>query len=81
MDGRNKYRPTKTSLTVAEYKSLVEAYKRENRKLKAELEKAQKDRAWAMEKLQDAQTENRRLGILLTRLSEKGDGNVEMDSR
>ena len=83
MEGSSKvkYRPTKTQLTLAEYKNLLEAYRRENRKMKAELETAQKERAWAMEKLQDAQTENRRLGILLTRLSERGESNVEMDSR
>ena len=83
MEGSSKvkYRPTKTQLTLAEYKNLLEAYRRENRKMKAELETAQKERAWAMEKLQDAQTENRRLGILLTRLSERGESNAEMDSR
>ena len=83
MEGSSKvkYRPTKTQLTLAEYKNLLEAYRRENRKMKAELETAQKERAWAMEKLQDAQTENRRLGILLTRLSERGEPNVEMDTR
>ena len=77
-----KYRPTKTQLTLAEYKNLIDAYRRENRKLKAELEKAQKDRAWAMEKLQEVQADNRRMGILLTRLSEeKGEENAERDSR
>lgn len=83
MEGSSKvkYRPTKTQLTLAEYKNLVEAYRRENRELKAGLERAQKERAWAMEKLQDAQAENRRMGILLTRLSEKGDADVTMDSR
>lgn len=77
-----KYRPTKTQLTLAEYKNLIDAYRRENHKLKADLEKAQKDRAWAMEKLQEVQADNRRMGILLTRLSEeKGEENAERDSR
>ena len=81
MEGSSKvkYRPTKTQLTLAEYKSLIEAYRRENCKLTAELEKAQKGRAWALDKLQEVQADNRRMGILLTRLSEKGDGNVEAD--
>lgn len=67
-----KYRPNKTQLTLAELRNLCEALKAENRKLKAELRKAQKDRAWALEKLQDEQIENRRLGITITRLMEGG---------
>ena len=76
-----KYRPNKTQLTLAELRKLCEALKAENRKLKAELRKAQKDRAWALEKLQDEQIENRRLGITITLLSEKEGTNAENDSR
>lgn len=78
MDGSSaiKYSPTKTQLTLGELKSVNTALKRENRKLTAELEKAQKDRAWALEKLQEVQANNRRMGILLTRLSEEGGANV-----
>ena len=68
-----KYRPNKTQLTLAELRNLCEALKAENRKLKAELRKAQKDRAWALKKLQDEQIQNRQLGIIITRLSEKGE--------
>lgn len=78
---RIKYAPNKTQLTLAEYKDLITEYKHENRKLKAELVKAQKDREWAMNKLQEVQIENRRLGITITLLSEKGGTNVENDSR
>lgn len=67
-----KYRPNKTQLTLTELRELCEALKAENRKLKAELLKAQKDRAWALEKLQDEQIENRRLGITITHLMEGG---------
>ena len=67
-----KYRPNKTQLTLTELRNLCEALKAENRKLKAELRKAQKDRAWALEKLQNEQIENRRLGITITRLMEGG---------
>lgn len=77
----SRYKPNKTQLTLAETKKLLEAYKEENRKLKAALKKAQTDCVWAMEKLQDAQIANRHMGILLTHLSERGDSNVEMDSR
>lgn len=67
-----KYRPNKTQLTLTELRELCETLKTENRKLKAELRKAQKDRAWALEKLQDEQIENRRLGITITHLMEGG---------
>ena len=72
MDGSSpvKYRKTKTQLTLTELRELCETLKTENRKLKAELRKAQKDRAWALKKLQDEQIENRRLGITITRLTE-----------
>lgn len=78
MDGSSaiKYSPTKTQLTLGELKSVNTALKRENRKLTAELEKAQKDRAWALKKLQEVQADNRRMGILLTRLSEEGEADV-----
>ena len=83
MEGSSKakYAPNKTQLTLAEYKNLITEYKRENRKLKAELVKAQKDREWAMDKLQEAQLENRRLGITITLLSEKGGSDAESHSR
>lgn len=67
-----KYRPNKTQLTLTELRELCETLKAENRKLKAELRKAQKERAWALERLQDEQIENRRLGITITRLMEGG---------
>lgn len=83
MEGSSKikYAPNKTKLTLAEYKNLITAYKAENRKLKAELVKATKDREWAMDKLQEAQLENRRLGITITLLSEKGGSDAESNSR
>ena len=74
MDGSSpvKYRKTKTQLTLTELQELCETLKTENRKLKAELRKAQKDLAWALEKLQDEQFNNQQLGMMLTYLSEKG---------
>lgn len=74
MDGSSKikYRPNKTQLTLAELKVMCDELKAENRKLKAELRRAQKDRAWALEKLQDEQIHNRQLGIIITQLSEGG---------
>ena len=67
-----KYRPTKTQLTLGELKARCEELESENKRIKAELRKAQKDRAWALEKLQDEQIQNRQLGITITRLMEGG---------
>lgn len=74
MDGSSaiKYRPTKTQLTMTDLKTMCDSLKAENRVLKKELRKAQEDRAWALVKLQEAQNENRQLGMMITYLSEKG---------
>ena len=74
MEGSSKvkYRPTKTQLTLTELKTMCDALKAENRVLKKELRKAQEDRAWALVKLQEAQDQNRQLGMMITYLSEKG---------
>lgn len=83
MEGSSKvkYRPTKTQLTMTELKTMCDSLKAENRVLKKELRKAQEDRAWALVKLQEAQIENRRLGITITLLSEKGGSDAESHSR
>ena len=74
MEGSSKikYRPTKTQLTMTELKTMCDSLKAENRVLKKELRKAQEDRAWALVKLQEAQDQNRQLGMMITYLSEKG---------
>ena len=74
MDGSSKikYRPNKTQLTLTELKTLCDTLKAENRVLKKELRKAQEDRAWSLIKLQEAQDQNRQLGMIITYLSEKG---------
>lgn len=73
MEGSSKvkYRPTKTQLTMTELKTMCDSLKAENRVLKKELRKAQEDRAWALVKLQEAQDQNRQLGMMITYLSEK----------
>ena len=75
MEGKNSYRPSKTQLTLTELRGLCDALKSENRKLNAELQKARKDREWALGKLQEAQEQNRQLGMTITFLSEKGENN------
>lgn len=83
MEGSSKvkYRPTKTQLTMTELKTLCDSLKAENRVLKKELRKAQEDRAWALVKLQEAQDQNRQLGMTITYLSEKGGSDAESHSR
>jgi len=74
MEGKNKYRPTKTQLTLAQLKSLCDSLKNDNRKMAAELEKANRDKEWAMNQLQEVQADNRRLGLIILRMTEgKGD--------
>ena len=72
MEGSSKvkYRPTKTQLTMTELKTMCDSLKAENRVLKKELRKAQEDRAWSLVKLQEAQDQNRQLGMMITYLSE-----------
>lgn len=83
MEGSSKvkYRPTKTQLTMTELKTMCDSLKAENRVLKKELRKAQEDRAWALVKLQEAQDQNRQLGMMITYLSEKGGADAEIHSR
>lgn len=83
MEGSSKvkYRPTKTQLTMTELKTMCDSFKAENRVLKKELRKAQEDRAWALVKLQEAQDQNRQLGMMITYLSEKGESDAESNSR
>ena len=76
-----KYRPNKTQLTMTELKTMCDSLKAENRVLKKELRKAQEDRAWALVKLQEAQDQNRQLGMIMTYLSEKGGSDAKIHSR
>lgn len=73
MEGSSKakYRPTKTQLTLGEMKNLNEALKRENRKLKAELGDTQFALKWTRDKLQEKEDENRRLKLIILRLTEQ----------
>ena len=79
MEGSSKvkYKSTKTQLTMTELKTMCDSLKAENRVLKKELRKAQEDRAWALVKLQEAQDQNRQLGMMITYLSEKGGRNAK----
>lgn len=71
MEGKAKYRPSKTQLTVSELKSLNEALKRENRKMKAELGDAQYALKWTRDKLIETEDENRKLKLIILRMTEQ----------
>ena len=71
MEGKAKYRPSKTQLNLGELRELVEAYKRENRKLKAELGDAEYALKWTRDKLIEKEEECRKLKLIVLRLTEK----------
>ena len=68
-----RYKPTKTKLTLAETKELLESYKKENRKLKAELGEVQYALKWTRDKLIEKEDENRNLKLIILRMTEKGE--------
>ena len=74
-----KYWQSKTQLSLTEYRLLSERQKEEIETLKKKLRKAEEDRKWAMEKLQDAQEQNRQLGMMITYLTERGGKDVKAD--
>ena len=73
MEGKAKYRPSKTQLNLGELRELVEAFKRENRKLKAELGDAEYGLKWTRDKLQEVEEENRKLKLIILRMTEEGE--------
>ena len=75
MEGSSKvkYRPTKTQLTLTELKSINEAFKQENRKLKAELGDAQYALKWTRDRLIEKEEENRKLKLIILRMTEQGE--------
>lgn len=79
MEGKNKYRPSKTQLTVAELKSLNEALKRENRKMKAELGDTQYALKWTRDKLIETEDENRKLKLIILRMTEQEERKNDAD--
>ena len=76
-----RYKPTKTQLTLAETKELLEAYKKENRSMKAELGDVQYALKWTRDKLQEKEDENRRLKLIILRMTERGDAEDEKHPR
>ena len=65
-----KYRPTKTALTLAEYKEMLAACSKENKNLAAQLDEAITGLKHARDKLIEAQEENRKLKLIILRMTE-----------
>ena len=68
-----RYKPSKTQLTLTETRELLESYKKENRKLKAELGDAQYALKWTRDRLIEKEEENRKLKLIILRMTEQGE--------
>lgn len=75
-----KYQPTKTALTLAEHKELLATYSKENKKLAAQLDEAIKGLEFARGKLIEVQEENRKLKLIILRMTEGVKANEQINS-
>ena len=71
MEGRLKYRPSKTQITLAETKELLKAYVNENKKMRQVLSEAESALKFARDKLIEKEEENRQLKLIIFRMTEQ----------
>lgn len=71
MEGRLKYRPSKTQMTLTETRELLKAYAQENRKMRKVLEEAESALKFARDKLIEKEEENRNLKFIILQLTEQ----------
>lgn len=71
MEGRLKYRPSKTQMTLTETRELLKAYAQENRKMRKVLEEAESALKFARDKLIEKEEENRKLKLIIFRMTEQ----------
>jgi hypothetical protein len=71
MEGRLKYRPSKTQITLAETKELLKAYANENKKMRQVLSEAESALKFARDKLIEKEEENRQLKLIILRMTEQ----------
>lgn len=71
MEGRLKYRPSKTQITLAETKELLKEYANENKKMRQVLSEAESALKFARDKLIEKEEENRKLKLIIFRMTEQ----------
>lgn len=71
MEGRLKYRPSKTQLTLREMRELLEMYRRENDIMRDTLKEAESALKWARDTLIKKEEENRNLKLIIFRMTEQ----------
>lgn len=77
MEGRLKYRPSKTQITLAETKELLKAYANENKKMRQVLSEAESALKFARDKLIEKEEENRNLKLIILRMTEQEERNAD----
>lgn len=76
MEGRLKYRPSKTQITLAETKELLKVYAKENKKMRQVLSEAESALKFARDKLIEKEEENRQLKLIILRMTEQEERNA-----
>lgn len=71
MEGRLKYRPSKTQLKISEMRELLRAYAKENKKMREVLTEAESALKFARDKLIEKEEENRKLKLIIFRMTEQ----------
>lgn len=77
MEGRLKYRPSKTQITLTETKELLKAYVNENKKMRQVLSEAESALKFARDKLIEKEEENRQLKLIILRMTEQEERNAD----
>ena len=77
MEGRLKYRPSKTQITLAETKELLKAYVNENKKMRQVLSEAESALKFARDKLIEKEEENGQLKLIILRMTEQEERNAD----
>ena len=77
MEGRLKYRPSKTQLKISEMRELLRAYAKENKKMREVLTEAESALKFARDKLIEKEEENRQLKLIILRMTEQEERNAD----
>lgn len=81
MVGRNKYAPSKTALTMAELKENLTEARKGLEKAVRDLGDAEAALKWTRGKLVEVEAENRKLKLMILRMTEQGVADGKSDSR